>query len=248
MPDNFNWDLWLGPVPDRAYHPNYTNAVFRGWYDFGGGSIADMGHYSLWPLFLEFGINTAPVSARAYGSTTCIVENNVSHGENNNVAFPHSSFVKFSFPEQKALPAFNLFWYDGGMKPVTPDELEAKNEDLPREGMMFVGDKGKILASFHCGSPKIIDEKRMVEFTGSAESPEEKTERTDNMWLDAFREGKQSAGSFLLAGPITETILLGGVALRAGGRVDYDSKNMRISNNAEANKFLFREYRKGWEI
>ena len=81
VPDGFDWDLWLGPVPDRPYHPNYTHAVFRGWYDFGAGSIADMGHYSLWPLFLAFGIDTAPLSARAYGTTTSITDGNEA-GEN----------------------------------------------------------------------------------------------------------------------------------------------------------------------
>ncbi len=248
VPDNFDWDLWLGPVPDRPYHPNYTNAVFRGWYDFGGGSIADMGHYSLWPLFLEFGINTAPLSAEAYGTTTSKTVGNVSRGERNNVAFPYSCIVKFNFPEQKELPAFKLFWYDGGMKPITPDELDIEDKSLPSEGMMFVGDKGKILASFHCSRPKIIPEKKMVEFTGLAESPEEKIIRNDNLWLDPFKENIESAGSFLLAGPVTETILLGGVALRAGKKVVWDTGTKKITNNQDANKYLVREYRKGWEM
>ncbi|MBL7111297.1 MAG: Gfo/Idh/MocA family oxidoreductase [Bacteroidales bacterium] len=248
VPDGFEWDLWLGPVPDRPYHPNYTHAVFRGWYDFGGGSIADMGHYSLWPLFMKFGINTAPLSARAYGTTTSITDNNVSRRENNNVAFPYSCIVKFNFPEQEKLPAFKLFWYDGGIRPETPDELEAENKDLPAEGMMFVGDKGKILASFLCDQPRIIPEKKMIEFTGSAEPPEEKSNRNRRVWIDAFKEGAQSPGTFLKAGPVTETILLGAVALRAGKKLEYDAQNMKITNVPEANQYFFREYRKGWEL
>jgi len=248
VPDGFDWALWLGPVPDRPYHPNYTHAVFRGWYDFGGGSIADMGHYSLWPLFLKFGINTAPLSARAYGTTTCIIDNHVSLGENNNVAFPYSCIIKFKFPEQEQLPAFNLFWYDGGMKPETPEELEGDGKELPREGMMFVGDKGKILGSFHCGNPRIIPEKKMMDFTGSVDPPEETVNRNESTWVDAFKEGKQSPGTFLKAGPVTETILLGAVALRAGTNVEYDSENMQITNNPDANQYLVREYRPGWEL
>jgi len=251
VPEGFDWDLWLGPVPHRPYHPNYTNAVFRGWYDFGGGSIADMGHYSLWPLFLEFGIHTAPLSAEAYGTTTCKIENHVSMGERNNVAFPYSCMVRFNFPEQKDLPAFKLLWYDGGMKPVTPDELDAENESLPREGMMFVGDRGKILASFHCGNPRLLPEKTMkdkLSAAGLPEPPEEKVERNDDMWIDAFLADKESPGTFLLARPVTETILLGAVALRTGGKLIYDSENMKIINNDEANRYLFREYRKGWEM
>jgi len=248
VPDGFDWSLWLGPVPDRPYHPNYTNAVFRGWYDFGGGSIADMGHYSLWPLFLKFGINTAPLSARAYGTTTCIIENHVSKGEHNNVAFPQSCMLEFDFPAQESLPPFKLLWYDGGMKPRTPEELDKENKELPREGMMFVGDKGKILASFHGGSPVLLPEKRMIEYTGAAQAPEEKVTRNERAWIDAFKKGEESPGTFLKAKAVTETILLGGVALRAGKRVDYNSSRIEISNLPEANQYLTREYRKGWEM
>ncbi len=248
VPDGLDWKLWLGPVPDRPYHPNYTNAVFRGWYDFGGGSIADMGHYSLWPLFLKFGIDSAPLSARAYGTTTCIVENNVSKGERNNVAFPHSCIVEFEFPKQEMLPPFKLYWYDGGMKPMTPDELDADGKELPGEGMMFVGDKGKILASFHGASPMLIPEKRMIEFTGAAKPPEEETNRDERAWIEAFKNNTESPGTFLKAQPVTETILLGAVALRAGKKIKYDLEHMKITNLEEANKYLYREYREGWEL
>lgn len=248
IPDGFDWDLWLGPVPERPYSPNYTNAVFRGWYDFGAGSIADMGHYSLWPLFLQFGINTAPLSARAYGTTTCEVVNHVSKGVKNDVAFPYSCMVEFDFPRQETLPPFKLYWYDGGMKPFIPDELDADGKDLPREGMMFVGDKGKILAGFRGESPKIIPEKRMVELTGSEKPPKEVTNRTDRAWIDAFKKGEQSPGTFLKAAAVTQTILLGGVALRSGKKLVYDSEKVEITNVPKANKYLTREYRKGWEL
>jgi hypothetical protein len=248
IPDGFDWKLWLGPEPDRPYHPNYTHAVFRGWYDFGAGSIADMGHYSLWPLFLQLGINTAPLSARAYGTTTCKVENHVSRGVRNNVAFPYSCMVKFDFPEQETLPAFKLYWYDGGMKPFNPEELEVDDKDLPREGMMFVGDKGKILAGFRGESPKIIPAKRMMEVTGSEKAPREITNRNDKVWIDAFKSGEQSPGTFLKAAPVTQTILLGAVALRAGKKVDYDSEKVEITNVPKANEFLTRTYREGWEM
>jgi hypothetical protein len=248
IPDGFEWDLWLGPVPDRPYHPNYTHAVFRGWYDFGGGSIADMGHYSLWPLFVEFGINTAPLSAQAYGTTTSITDINVSRRETNNVAFPYSCIVKFDFPQQEQLPPFKLFWYDGGMRPQIPDELDAEDEELSPEGMMFVGDKGKILAKFHCGNPRILDKQKMMEINGSLEPPEEIRERDEITWVNAFRNNEESPGSFLKAGPVSETILLGAVALRAGKKLKYDSENMKITNEPDANQYLYREYRKGWEL
>jgi hypothetical protein len=246
VPKDFNWDLWLGPVPDRPYHPNYTHAVFRGWYDFGGGSIADMGHYSLFPLFLDFGIETPPKSAEAYGTTTCTSRNNVAVGVVNDVAFPLSCTIRFSFPAQKEMGPFDLYWYDGGIRPMTPDELLSDGKSLSAEGMMFVGDKGKIVAGFRGEDPKLIPEIRMKDI--KTDLPEESYPDTTEAWITAFRDKKQSPGSFTLAGPVTETILLGAVALRARKRVEYDTLNMKITNVPEANKFLTREYRQGWEL
>ena len=240
--------MWLGPVPDRPYHPNYTHCVFRGWYDFGGGSIADMGHYSLWPLFLTLGVNTPAYSAEAYGTTTRTVINHVSRAVTNDVAFPYSAIIRFKFAKQETLPAFDLFWYDGGMKPPTPEELEVDGKDLPQEGMMFVGDKGKILAGFRCEKPALIPESRMKTYMEGKQVVPETNDRSDDVWIDAFKNKTQSPGSFLNAGPISETINLGAIALRTGKKVLYDAATMKITNVPEANKFLTREYRKGWEL
>ena len=248
IPKGFNWKLWLGPVPDRPYHPNYTHNVFRGWYDFGGGSIADMGHYSLFPLFVTLGIENPPISAEAYGTTTRTIENQVSVAVNNNVAFPYSCMIRFRFPKQKDLPAFNLFWYDGGMKPFIPDELEVDNKSIQGEGMMFVGDKGKIIGSFHGENPKIIPEKKMRSYAGEKEVRQEGRSRRSNTWVSSIKNNIESPGSFLRAGCVTETINLGAVALRASRKVDYDTKSMKITNFPQANKYLTRQYRKGWEL
>lgn len=246
VPKDFNWDLWLGPVPDRPYHPNYTHAVFRGWYDFGAGSIADMGHYSLFPLFLTLGINTPAKSAEAYATTTCALQNNVAVGVKNDVAFPLSCIIRFKFPAQTELPPFDLFWYDGGMKPVTPDELSADGKSLTAEGMMFVGDKGKILAGFRGEAPVLIPENKSA--LPGEKTPEPAGQSANDVWINSFKNNTQSPGSFIYAGPVTETILLGAVALRAGKKVEYDTLNMKITNIPEANKYLVREYRKGWEL
>lgn len=241
IPTGFDWDLWLGPVPHRPYHPNYTHNVFRGWYDFGGGSIADMGHYSLWPMFLTLGIDTPPYAAEAYGTTTRTIENSVSRPVNNDVSFPYSSIIRFKFAGQQHLPAFDLYWYDGGMRPVSPPELG--NDSLDGEGMMFVGDSGKIIAGFRNENPRLL---------GAAGNDQdgykEEIQHGENTWIDAFKNNVESPGSFLKAGAVTETILLGAVALRAKKRVEYDTKEMKITNLPDANKFLYREYRKGWEM
>jgi len=246
VPKDFNWDLWLGPVPDRPYHPNYTHAVFRGWYDFGAGSIADMGHYSLFPLFLALGITKPAVSAESYATTTCVIQNNVSVGVKNDVGFPLSCMVRFKFEAQATLPPFELYWYDGGMRPFTTGELDAAGKTFEREGMMFVGDKGRIVAGFRGEKPVLYTNGMTL-----AEEPvaAEKTGQDGNdVWINAFKNNTQSPGSFINSGPVTETILLGGVALRAGKKVEYDSTTMKITNVPDANKYLVREYRKGWEL
>jgi hypothetical protein len=205
-----------------------------------------MGHYSLFPLFLVFGIDKPAISAEAYATTTCTLKDNVSTGVVNDVAFPLSCMIRFRLPEQKSMKAFDLYWYDGGMKPFTPDEAIAEGKELPREGMMFVGEKGKILAGFRGEDPVIIPGKLMP---GPKPEPE-KESRMDgnNVWIDSFKKRTQSPGSFIYAGPVTETILLGAVALRARKKVEYDTANMKITNMPEAEKFLIREYRSGWEL
>jgi hypothetical protein len=220
--------------------------VFRGWYDFGAGSIADMGHYSLFPLFLALGINTPAKSAEAYATTTCALQGNVSVGVKNNVAFPLSCIVRFKFDAQKELPPFDLFWYDGGMKPLVNDAHGISNDSLKPEGMMFVGEEGIILAGFRGESPVIY--KNGIAGTPSPSQTTQERRDANQIWIDSFKNKTQSPGSFLYAGPVTETILLGGVALRTGKKVEYDSAAMKITNNPDANKFLVREYRKGWEL
>lgn len=248
VPEGFNWDLWLGPVPDRPYHPNYTWMTFRGWYDFGGGSIADMGHYSWFPLFQALDIKTPPTSAKAYGTTNRTIVNQVSASVDNDVAFPYSCMVKLKFPKQEWLPEFDLIWYDGGMKPFAPEELEADGEDTPNEGLLFVGDKGKILAGFEGEGARLIPKSRMDAYKGDRSLPKKDERSRSHDWATGVRDNKQTLGSFIEAECVTEAILLGGVALRSGKRVDWDSKNMRITNDKDANKYLTREYRKGWEI
>lgn len=136
-------DLWLGPSQPRAYHPHYTHAVFRGWYEFGGGPVADMGHYSLWRVFREFGLD-APVSVESTPSHVCEIVENVSRVIRNDYSFPAASTIRFKFAAKGPRPALDLFWYDGGMKPATPEEVEQDNQELAAEGMLFVGDQGKI--------------------------------------------------------------------------------------------------------
>ena len=248
MPDGFNWQLWLGPEKDRPYDPHYTHNVFRGWFDFGGGSIADMGHYSMFPLFRTLGITSSPVSAKAYGTTYRTTVNNVCRPVDNKEAFPYSCIYKFQFPRQQSLPAFDLYWYDGGMKPFAPPELEEDGRDIAAEGLMFVGDQGKILAGFQGNSPEIIPASKMKAYAGVKTFEEVEAERRSDTWSRAIKSGEESPGSFLYAGPVTDMINLGVVALRAGKKIEFDSASMKITNDESANQYLHRDYRDGWEL
>ena len=248
IPKGFNWELWLGPVPDMPYHKNYTHNVFRGWYEFGGGSVADMGHYSLFPLFETLGITRSPISARAFGTTSREEIDQVYQWVKNDVAFPASCTIKWKFPVQEKLPAFELFWYDGGMKPFACEELEADGKDTPDEGLLLVGTKGKILGGFRGENPVLLPESKMAIRPETERINSREVGRKTDQWVDAMLEGRQTPGSFTRAQCITDTINLGAIALRANKRIDFDSNLVRITNDEAANQFLTREYRSGWEI
>lgn len=252
IPEGFDWDLWLGAWPNRPYHPNYTHTMYRGWYDFGAGSIADMGIYSLWPLFMAFGVNEPPFIVETMGTTTRTVGDQDEMMEvPNNVAFPLSSVIRWKFGASKRTGPFDLFWYDGGMKPATPPELEVDDKVFESEGMMFVGDKGKILGGFRCENPVIIPESRMIEVTGAKQTglPSRPLINATDVWINAVLNQQQSPGNIMDSWPIVETAHLAAVAFKAGKRVTYDYRSMEVTNNADANKFLYRsEQRLGWEI
>ena len=248
IPQGFNWQLWLGPEKDRPYHPNYTHNVFRGWYDFGGGSMCDMGHYSLFPLFRTLGIDKAPLTIRALASTTRTSKNNVCMSVNNKAAFPGSCIVKFRFGEQSGTGPFDLFWYDGGMRPFAPEELEDEGKDLALEGMMFVGDDGKILAGFEGEDPRILNKTTRESYGGPLTADVPIAEKRSVTWAKAIQSGEESPGSFLYARNLTETLNLGAVALRTKKRIEYDAETRKVTNSTRANRFLDRDYREGWEM
>jgi hypothetical protein len=251
VPRGFDWDLWLGPEADRPYHPNYTHMVFRGWYDFGGGSMADMGHYSLWTVFNALEL-AGPTSIEPMLTHQCVMNGNTVSKIKNDFSFPIACSVRFKFPARGSRPAVDLIWYDGGMKPPTPEELDEDGKDLPAEGMMFVGDKGKILAGFRVEDPRLIPERRMRAYQAPAAPPKRRRELGEassgmSQWIAACRGGKQSPGCFLNAGPLSEAMNLYAVALRTGRKLKYDAEAVKITNVPEANQYLAREYRKGWE-
>jgi hypothetical protein len=261
VPDGFDWTLWLGPSLDRPYHPNYTHTNFRGWYEFGGGSIADMGHYSLWPIFQLLNLDS-PISVESTPSHVCTVSEHICERIKNDFSFPAACTVRMRFAPKGERGALDIFWYDGGIKPPAPEELMAENHELPEEGMMFVGDKGKMLAGFRSDNPQLIPEARMRAYRAANNLPEPAPRRRGGggrqggspsarnaAWITAFKGGPASYGDFQLARPLSDAVNLASISLRLGGRrLLWDSASTKITNISEANKLLTREYRPGWEI
>ncbi|MBS1946331.1 MAG: Gfo/Idh/MocA family oxidoreductase [Bacteroidetes bacterium] len=250
VPNDFDWELWLGPEAYRPYHPNYTNMVFRGWYDFGGGSMADMGHYSLWTVFNALQLK-GPTTVIPNLSHVCGMHDPVPYQIKNDFSFPAACTVRFKYPANGSRPAVDLCWYDGGMRPPIPEELMIENKELPAEGMMFVGDKGKILAGFNVQAPVIISGKKMDAPSSTIVDKRSQVEQTSEalpLFINACKTGKQYPGNFSEAEDITEAINLYAVALRTGKLLKYDAANRKITNVPDANKYLDREYRQGWNI
>ncbi|MGQ9634247.1 MAG: Gfo/Idh/MocA family protein [Bryobacteraceae bacterium] len=264
VPEGFDWQLWLGPERDRPYHPCYTHMVFRSWYDFGGGCIADVGIYSLWPVFTALKLGP-PISARAWATHTCNVVDHVANPVVNDFSFPTASTIQFEFAPTREFPSLQVFWYDGGIQPRIP-ELDPDPAPVPPGGMLFVGDKGKILSA--SGAPRLITSKGVEPLWREAETPKRSASGQtaaasgggNDLWVNAFLGGEPSPGDFRNAGPISETVCLAAVALRAGRiksgvrvypapvKLLYDSQSLKITNMSEANKYLTRDYRPGWEL
>jgi len=247
IPNGFDWDLWLGPALPRPYHPDYTHTVFRGWYDFGGGSMADMGIYSLWPVFTGLNLG-APLSAQAWATHTCTIEDKVSKTKENDFSYPTACSIRLAFAARPGMPALDLFWYDGGMKPRLPDAIEAHDVQMKREGILFVGDQGCVLADFRGQNPEVFTEGQRRPLHIEEETTSRPGAARQNTWLQAFLGNEPSPGNFLNAGSITDAVNLGTVALRTGEKVVFDSENLKITNLPEANKYLVRDYRRGWEL
>jgi len=235
IPPTLKWDLWLGPAPARPYHPAYVPFTWRGWWDFGSGGLGDMGIHNLAPVFAALKL-TAPTSVHA--SSTLV----------NNETLPLASIVHYDFPARGDLPPVKLHWYDGGLLPARPDELEDSRE-LPREdGVIFVGDKGKMLVSGWGGaSPRLIPETKMQAY----KRPPKTLPRSaghHKEWILACKGGKPPRSNFDFAGPLTQAVLLGTLAVRTGQKLYWDSKNLKITNLPDANKYVNPPYREGWSL
>ena len=234
VPDTLSWNLFLGVGPEVTYHPIYHPFNWRGWVDWGCGPIGDMGAHlldvSLWALKLGL-----PTSIE----TVCTPFNKVS--------FPNATQTFFKFPARGKMPAVSLTWYDGGLLPPKPEEL-AENEEVNKDGgVMIVGSKGKLLHDTYGLNPRLLP-KSLAESTPKPKQtlPRINSQNHELNWADAAKGKAEASSPFSYAAELTEIMLLGVVALRAGKKILYDPANMHVTNVPEANQYLQRDYRKGW--
>jgi len=245
VPDGLDWDLWLGPAPERPFNHAYLPFVWRGWNDFGEGSIGDMGNYSFDTLFRVLDL-TAPTSVE--GSSTPLFPE----------TFPLGELVHWEFPARGDRAPVTIHWYDAQLRPARPPELlpgERMSDPGDGEGMLLVGDAGKILCSFEGQHARLIPSSRMKTFTPPPDNLP-KSPGAYREWLNAIRGGAPTRANYEFEQKVVEALLLGCIAVRAGTKLEWDAEKKRILSLAEgkpsdldaANAQLNPPRRAPWEL
>ncbi|MHC4074492.1 MAG: Gfo/Idh/MocA family protein, partial [Planctomycetota bacterium] len=222
-------------MPARPYHPDYAPVRWRAWWQFGSGTIGDFACHHLDPAFWALKLDQSTsfsVEASSYGTTdeTC----------------PAASLIYFNFPARAGMGPVRITWYEGGLMPPRPAQLE-EGRSLGDNGILFVGTKGVIFGEGWSRSPRIIPESKMRAYRKPPKIlPRVKGHHRD--WLDACKGKGRASNHFGYSGPLTEFTLMGNAALRAGKKLDFDWKNMKVTNAPDANKYVKPHYREGWTI
>lgn len=234
VPETLAWDLWLGPAPYRPYHPAYLPFVWRGWIDFGTGALGDMACHIFDPIFRALKLGH-PISVEATSTRM------------NDETYPLASIVTYRFPALGEMPPTQLTWYDGGLKPPRPVELEKEHMHI-NNGTIFYGDGGVMYEN------RIVPETKMQAF----DPPPKILPRSPGHyeeWIEACKGGKPAGSDFEFAAFLTEVVLLGNVALRmnrldneTGVKLYWNPADMEFTNMPEANQYLHHVYRDGWSL
>jgi len=236
VPATLDWNLWLGPAPERPYHPCYAPFNWRGWWDFGCGVLGDIACHNFSAIFKALKLGY-PSSVEACSS------NYQCPPEIRNETAPLSSIVRFNFPAEKDRPALTLTWYDGGMMPARPEELEPQRNLGGGDGMLYVGDRGKILGH------RLIPETKMKEYGGKPPVVLPRSPGHYEEWIQACKGGQPAGSNFVdHAGLLTEVALMGVIALRLNTILHWDSAGKQFTNSPEANQLMNPPYRQGWAL
>jgi predicted dehydrogenase len=235
VPDDLDWNLWLGAAPVRPYHPLYCPRVWRGWFDFGTGAMGDMAIHNMDPAFYALDLD-APVAAEA---TTSPLKKE---------SFPAWQIITYTFAAKGARPGLKITWYDGGKQPPRPPELEA-DRTMGDNGIYFVGEKGTMLCGGWAGAPRLIPETRMKAYELPPKTlPRSIGHRAE--WIQAckLRKPEEARAGFDYSGPYTEALLVGNLAVRLRKPIQWDSAAMKATNAPEADPIIRKTYRDGFGI
>lgn len=227
-PENLNWDLWLGPAPERPFAKGrYHPAQWRRWWTFGGGTLGDMAcHYMDLPFW----------ALKLRHPTHCEAEGPEVHPE----TCPLGLIVRYKHPQRGDLSPVDLTWYDGNL---TPKEI--KGQRVPSSGVMFVGSEGMMFANY--SSYKLFPQEKFSKFEPPAPTiPNSIGHHAE--WIKACKDGSPTTCNFDYSGALTEAVLLGNVAYRTGESLEWDAKNLKATNCEAADKYIRKEYRRGWEV
>ncbi|MHC4111613.1 MAG: Gfo/Idh/MocA family protein [Planctomycetota bacterium] len=235
VPSTLDWDLWLGPAPKRPYHQAYHPGVWRCWWDFGCGMMGDRGAHTLDPVFWALKLGH-PTSVEA----TSVDLNKDTH--------PVASIVTYKFPSRGDLPTVKLTWYDGLRAPRPVDIEDGRRLGNVEGGVLFKGSKGKLMAGVYGEGARLIPESRMKEYKQPQKTIPRVKGSHEMDWVRACKDGKPAGADFEYSGPLTEVCLLGNVARQVDARIEWDAKNMKVTNLPEANKYVRTQYREGWSL
>ncbi len=259
VPKEVNWDLWLGPAQYIDFNPAYLPFNWRGWWSFGTGALGDMACHI---MDAPFRILPIDFPSEVECSSTTAWEDFFKEA-NYADSCPASSIIHLKFPKTDGKGDIKFTWMDGGLLPKRPDEL-LPDEQMGTNGYIFEGTKGKILGNYQT-TPRLLPTSRMNEVTLPAPTLERVAGGEAGhytQWVDACLAGygkMKLSSPFEYAGPFTEAVLMGNLAIRSYAmrndkgypgrkKLLWDAKNMKITNFDEANQFVKREYRNGWTL
>ncbi len=248
VPSTLDWDLWLGPSPERPYHPVYLPFGWRAWWDFGAGALGDMACHILDPAFSALKLKY-PESVEASISMYVSPEKMWVKVDNKET-YPRASVIHYQFPAREDMPPVKLHWYDGGLLPERPEEL-GPDEEMSEggSGLLFVGDKGKLLCGTYGGNPRLLPKSYNDSYPKPAKTLKRITVSHEQNWINACKGGEPASSNFDYSGPMTETVVMGNLAIRyPHKKLMWDGPNMRVTNFDEANDFVQMHYRSGWKI
>ena len=249
-PEGMDWDRWCGPAPLRPFNAAYHPGKWRAWCDFGTGALGDMGCHIIDPIFQALKL-LYPTSVEGNVSTSYAEFGKKSVAKNE--CFPRSTIARLRFPARGALPPVELTWWDGGLMPSRPVELE---DDMPfgdsDGGCLFVGTKGKIVCGCYGSKPRLLDaDQRNFVKTLAKTIPRipGNTSGHEKDWIRACKGGVAACSNFDYSGPLSEMVLMGNLAIRFPDRkLLWDGEKMQVTNDKAANAFVHRQYREGYTL